>query len=143
MYRLKVAKNGPKLEPAKAVPQYENEDEKREARQKQAETMMAAMKANREKGVTTPGRSFSLAHATTGRFAEMLAGYVDRPVKDMTQLEGEYSFRLSYDPDGGMREDGLSIFTGIQEQLGLRLEAGNEPIELLVVDKVEKVPVAN
>lgn len=143
VYRLKVAKNGPKLEPAKAVPQYENEDEKREALMKRVEAMRAATKANSEKGIRTPGRSFSLAHATTARFAEMFSGHVDRPVKDMTQLEGEYSFRLAYDPDGGMREDGLSIFTAIQEQLGLRLEAGNEPIELLVIDKVEKVPVSN
>ena len=143
VYRLKVAKNGPKLKPAEAVPQYENEDEKREALMKRAETMRAATRANREKVIRTPGRSFSLAHATTGRFAETLSGHMDRPVKDMTQLEGEYSFRLAYDPDGGMREDGLSIFTAIQEQLGLKLEAGNEPIELLVIDKVEKVPVSN
>jgi uncharacterized protein (TIGR03435 family) len=143
VYRLKVAKNGPKLKPAEPVPHYENEDEKRETLQKRVEAMMAAMKANREKGISTPGRSFSLAHATTARFAETLSGHLDRPVKDMTQLEGEYSFHLAYDPDGGAREDGLSIFTAIQEQLRLKLEAGNEPIELLVIDKVEKVPVRN
>jgi uncharacterized protein (TIGR03435 family) len=143
VYRLKVAKNGPKLEPARAVPQYETDDERQDALMKRVEAMRAATKANQEKGIRTPGRSFGLARATTGKFAETLAGHLDRPVKDMTQLEGEYSFRLAYDPDGGMREDGLSIFTAIQEQLGLRLEAGNEPIELLVIDKVEKVPVSN
>jgi uncharacterized protein (TIGR03435 family) len=50
---------------------------------------------------------------------------------------------LQWDPEGGLRDDGISIFTAIQEQLGLRLEAGNEAIELLVIDKVEKVPVRN
>jgi uncharacterized protein (TIGR03435 family) len=107
------------------------------------------MKARREEntrlGIPTPSRSFGLARATTERFAEVLSTHLDRSVKDMTQLEGEYSFNLEWTPDSGMRDadSGLSIFIAIQEQLGLKLEAGNEPIEMLVIDKVEKTPVSN
>jgi uncharacterized protein (TIGR03435 family) len=107
------------------------------------EKIVAALKENVGNGVHTPSRWFGLARATTERFAEVLSGHLDRPVKDLTQLEGEYSFHLQWDPEGGLRDDGISIFTAIQEQLGLRLEAGNEAIELLVIDKVEKVPVRN
>jgi len=150
VYLLKAAKNDPKLKPAQEqLPHYENEDEKKEALQKQALENMAKMRAVREAnariGVRTPSRAFSVARGTMERFAEVLSGHLDRPVKDRTQIEGEYSFHVEYDPDSGLRDDpsGLSIFIAIQEQLGLKLEAGNEAIEWLVVDKAEKTPISN
>ena len=149
VYRLKVAKNGPKLKPAEELPHYDNEEQQQEAVRKKVLENMARMKARREEntrlGIPTPSRSFGLARATTERFAEVLSTHLDRSVKDMTQLEGEYSFNLEWTPDSGMRDadSGLSIFIAIQEQLGLKLEAGNEPIEMLVIDKVEKTPVSN
>jgi len=149
VYRLKVAKNGPKLQPPKDLPHYENEDERREAMQKQVLENMAKMRATREEnarnGIKTPSRSFGMARATMEKFAETLSGHLDRPVKDMTQLEGEYSFHLAWTPDSGMHDEPteLSIFIAIQEQLGLKLEAGNEAIEFLVIDKAEKAPTSN
>jgi uncharacterized protein (TIGR03435 family) len=149
VYRLKVAKNGPKLKPAEALAHYENDEEMRQASRKGAEAnlakMTAAMEANARNGIRTPTRSIGFARATMERFAEGLSSHLDRPVKDMTQLEGEYHFELEWTPDNGMRDDtsGVSIFTAIQEQLGLKLEAGNEPIELLVIDKAEKTPTSN
>jgi uncharacterized protein (TIGR03435 family) len=146
VYRLKVAKNGPKLKPPEELPRYENEEYKQEALRKRVMEMLEKAKAAKEAGTGIPnGRSFGLARATAERFAEVLAGYVDRPVKDMTQLDGEYSFHLEFTPDSGMREGvaGLSIFVAIQEQLGLRLEAGNDAMEILVIDKVDKVPTSN
>lgn len=149
VYRLKVAKNGPKLKPAEELPHYQDEDERREATTKRVQENLAKMRAAREanarSGIRTPSRSFSLARATTARFAEFLSSHLDRPVKDMTQLEGEYSFHLEYTPDAGLRDDpsGVSIFIAIQEQLGLKLEAGNENLELLIIDKVEKTPIGN
>jgi uncharacterized protein (TIGR03435 family) len=70
---------------------------------------------------------------------------LDRPVIDMTHLEGEYHFQLEWTPDSSIHEEpsGVSIFIAIQEQLGLKLDAGNEAIELLVIDKAEKAPTSN
>jgi uncharacterized protein (TIGR03435 family) len=75
----------------------------------------------------------------------VLSGHMGRPVKDMTELEGEYQFHLEWTPDSSIHDEpsGVSIFTAIQEQLGFKLEAGNEAIEVLVIDKAEKVPTSN
>jgi|SRR5579872_2017675 len=145
VYRLTVAKGGPKLTPAQETPKYENDAEMRAAMQAKARANMAAMSRDH----TGPTRSFGLANATMAKFAEMLSNNLDHPVKDMTQVEGTYSFNLRWSPDDGRVRDandepsGPSIFAAIQEQLGLKLEAGKESIELLVVDSAEKEPVSN
>ncbi len=142
---------GPDYKAPENLPHYDSEDERREATRNGAigehdknewRRLTPALAA--ESGQTIA--ALALARATTERFAEMLSGNLDRPVKDMTQLEGEYSFQLEWTPDIDLRDDGpssrVSIFTAIQEQLGLKLEAGNEAIELLVIDKAEKAPQA-
>jgi uncharacterized protein (TIGR03435 family) len=148
VYRLKVARNGPELKPPETLPDLPQDAEERQAamRKRVQENLakrVAAIQAGN--GIRGPSRAFGLARATTEKFAEVLSSHLDRPVKDMTQVEGEYSFHLEWTPDSGMRDDslGISIFTAIQEQLGLKLEAGNEAIELLVIDKSEKVPISN
>jgi uncharacterized protein (TIGR03435 family) len=151
VYRLKVARDGPRLKPPEELPHYDSEDERREAMRKGAmenlAKIRAAVEASTRTGIRTNNRRFGLARATTERFAEVLSSNLDRPVKDMTQLEGEYSFQLDWTPDSDLRDDEpssrVSIFTAIQEQLGLKLEAGNEAIELLVIDKAEKEPTSN
>ena len=149
VYRLKVAKGGPKLKPAEELPQYENEEERNKGLMQRAQANLEKMRATREAnlriGISTPSRSFGMARATVDKFAEMLARNLDRPVKDMTELEGEYSFHLEWTPDAELRDEGsgLSIFIAVQEQLGLRLEAANEPLELVVIEKAEKVPTSN
>ncbi len=146
VYRLKVAKDGPKLKP----PQDLDDDKRQKAIEKQQENVakrVAERESNDAKGIKTPGfRAFGMPRATTESFAENLSGYVDRPVKDMTQLKGEYFFRVEWTPDGLPQEDApsrVSIFMALQQQLGLKLEAANEPIEWLVIDKAERKPVSN
>lgn len=146
VYRLKVAKNGPRLMPAETLPQYQDDDEAKEARLKNAgdglEKMIADIKAgNRPLNL----RTSDMLRATPERFAEMLSDNVDRPLRDMTQLEGEYHFHLDWTPESAMHNDpsAISIFTAVQDQLGLRLEGGNEQIDMLVIDKAEKTPVSN
>ena len=65
---------------------------------------------------------------------------IDRPVLDKTGLDGYYDFTLDFSPGSGY--DGPSIFTAIQEQLGLKLESTKAPVEILVIDRGEH-PSAN
>jgi uncharacterized protein (TIGR03435 family) len=149
VYRLKVAKNGPKLKPPEEDPHYQTDAERKEAVKKVSEEFQARMKAMAAKGIRTAGtRSFNLSNATMEKFAEMLSNHLDRPVKDMTQLEGKYAFHLEWAQDNGPSTNtdetsGPSIFAALQEQLGLRLESGKDVFDLLVVDKAEKVPTSN
>ena len=84
-----------------------------------------------------------------------LAGQVHRSVVDRTGLtSGLYDVKLQWVDDLGFQQDGLGgvnataapehppIFTAIQEQLGLRIVPGKSPVEVLVIDSVEK-PSAN
>jgi uncharacterized protein (TIGR03435 family) len=69
----------------------------------------------------------------------------DRPGVDTTDLEGVYHLELKWAPDDAKGADSSapSVFTAIQEQLGLKLEARKMPIDVLVVDHAEKVPLKN
>ena len=56
---------------------------------------------------------------------------------------GKYDFELSWMPDPGTSNNavdssGPSIFTALQEQLGLRLESQKGPIPILVIDRIER-----
>jgi uncharacterized protein (TIGR03435 family) len=70
-------------------------------------------------------------------------------VKDLTETQGVFEFKLEWTPDDtppGAAPDGrtsASLFAAMQEQLGLRLEARKLPIEILVIDHVEKTPTGN
>jgi len=68
----------------------------------------------------------------------------DRPVIDKTGLTGNYDIDLHWMPDDqqGTPDAGPSLFTALQEQLGLKLVPAKGPIETFVVDHVER-PSAN
>jgi uncharacterized protein (TIGR03435 family) len=77
--------------------------------------------------------------------AEQLSNMLDRPVIDKTGISGSFDFELEYSeavtqPDRNpVPESGAAdIFAAIQEQLGLKLETSKAPINVLVVDKIEK-----
>jgi uncharacterized protein (TIGR03435 family) len=77
----------------------------------------------------------------------MLTGQTERKVIDKTGLKGKYSFTLKWTPDaeaGSATGDDakVGLLTALEEQLGLKLEAGKGPVEYLIVDHVEK-PSAN
>jgi uncharacterized protein (TIGR03435 family) len=68
-------------------------------------------------------------------------------VVDQTGLTGAYNIQLAWAPDTAVATgaDPLapSVFTAIQEQLGLRLAAGKTAVRLLVVDHIDKSPTDN
>jgi len=72
--------------------------------------------------------------------AQALAGRLDRPVIDKTGLTALFDFHLQFAPDNGAAADSAapSIFTAVQEQLGLKLSPDTGPVEVLVVDHIEK-----
>jgi uncharacterized protein (TIGR03435 family) len=75
--------------------------------------------------------------------AELLAIAQRQPVVDRTGIAGNYEIKLSYAPMGSTDSALPSVFTAVQEQLGLRLEPQMVPVEMLVIDRVEKESVAN
>jgi len=87
-----------------------------------------------------PGRFFGEAIPMT-MFVNLLAGPLGRPVVNKTGLAGRYDIDLRYDPASGQSPDAAdtpSLFTAIQEQLGLRLESAKGPVEFLVIDHIER-----
>jgi len=100
------------------------------------------------------GVNMTVYNGTMTNFAifGLQGAVVDRPVVDRTGLTDRYDFALKWMPDdsqfGGHMQfpevkDSLpSLFTAIQEQLGLKLEPMKAPVDVLVIDHVEK-PSAN
>jgi uncharacterized protein (TIGR03435 family) len=103
---------------------------------------------------------------TTSKLADLLTPGAGRPVVDKTGLTGLYDVRLSFLPvqsANGMppppapmgpagetssvspaRTDGPpSIFTALQQELGLRLDTGKASVKFVVIDHVDKTPVPN
>ncbi len=83
---------------------------------------------------------------TPDAIARTLTAYVDRPVINRTGLAGTFSFDLAFTlelpPQGApadpVPEPGTSIFTAAREQLGLRLQSARAPVDVLVIDRVER-----
>jgi uncharacterized protein (TIGR03435 family) len=102
-------------------------------------------------GFRAPGM-LGVVNATMGDFVSaMQSNVLDRPVVDRTGLQGRFDFTLNWTPDESQfRGMGLQVppppadaklpglFTAIQEQLGLKLESVNAPVEVIVIDRVEK-----
>lgn len=102
---------------------------------------------------------------TMASLTRFLANSLDRPVQDFTGLTGTYDIDISWAPDPGIDRPSAfaeatqalspdaaaslpaaptaTIFTAIRDSLGLRLEPRNEPVEMLVIDHVERIPIEN
>jgi uncharacterized protein (TIGR03435 family) len=126
IYELVVAKGGSKI---------------------QEDTTSARSRA----GLTGPGK-FAAQKTSLTMFAQLLGTLAGRPVVDKTGLASTYSFKLDWTPEVGeggppglARPDfappdsnGPSLFTALQEQLGLRLQSAKGPVESLVIEAAEK-----
>lgn len=84
----------------------------------------------------------TFSNASMRTLTDFLGGRVDRPVLDLTGLTKNYDFKLEWAPDEAAESNSPSIFTALQEQLGLKLEAMKRAVEIVVIDHAEK-PSAN
>lgn len=89
-------------------------------------------------------------HVSMQRFADRLSRMVDLPVIDQTGMRGTYTFKLEWDPaanqlspDAPSDSQGPSIFRAMQQQLGLRLDPRKLPVQILVIDHIERQPTEN
>jgi len=129
VYRLTVSKNGEKLtdvDPPEAVPGPQN----------------SSMRAGPGAVI---GSSVPMIQIVT-----VLSRLMDRPLIDKTGLTGFYSFNLRFAAESAPRAlsgasatstpptDDPSLFTALQDQLGLKLESAQEPVEVLVIDSARK-----
>jgi uncharacterized protein (TIGR03435 family) len=132
VYALVVGKNGSKLTPHTGGPP------------------SPAEASNSGRG------SLSVKKGSTAALASLLSLQLGRTVIDKTDLKGEFDFKLEWAHErgqGGMESLGLppdpprpqpadsngpSIFTAVQEQLGLRLESRKGPVEIIVIDHAER-----
>ena len=74
---------------------------------------------------------------TMDLLTQLLANASDRIVVDRTALKGGFAIDLEWSPDQ-TASDKPSIFTAVQEQLGLKLESTKGPVDVLVIDHVER-----
>jgi uncharacterized protein (TIGR03435 family) len=94
------------------------------------------------------GGAMMIGVGTMDQFADMLAGSAGRPVLNRTGREGRYVYMVHYtplssQPDATSDSGPPDLFTAVQQQTGLRLEARKQPVEILVVDRAEKAPAEN
>jgi uncharacterized protein (TIGR03435 family) len=146
VYALLIAKNGPKLQEAKPGDTYPNGIKGPDGR------AGAGMMFMNGRGSVT-GQGLPIAN-----LVRLLSLQLGRTVVDKTGLTAKYDFTLQWTPDesqGAMFKgpgpgpqgtagppppdpSGPSIFTAVQEQLGLKLESQKGPVEMLVVDHAEQ-----
>jgi uncharacterized protein (TIGR03435 family) len=117
-YVLEVARNGPKLEKAPGGEGVTNS-------------------TTNNTGITIDARNTNM-----DAFARILARSVDLPVVNHTALEGVFNVKVTWTPERaaarGALMEGPSLFTALQEQLGLRLRSEKAPVPVLVIDRLEK-----
>ena len=100
--------------------------------------------------LSVPGRIFS-KRMLMPILVTLLSRFTGQPVVDMTGLEGFYEIHLEWSPETlaaggaapGSEQSGPSVYTAVQEQLGLKLESRKGPLDILIVDHAEKTPTAN
>ena len=96
-----------------------------------------------------PNTTLNLDDGTVDYFCKLLGLMLDRPIVDKTGIPGKYGFHLEFATDqstpgalefGPLSDDpsAPSVFTVVQQELGLKLEPTRGPREFLVVDRVER-----
>lgn len=135
VYALIAGKNGPKIQAeADGAPRGPNSG-----------TRVSRM-ATGDTEITVSGIPLTV-------FANLISNQVGRTVLDKTGLKGNFTFKLTFAPDTLQQPwaadkgtdhplstdaDGPSIFTALQEQLGLKLDPQKGPVDVVVIDEAQK-----
>jgi uncharacterized protein (TIGR03435 family) len=161
VYELVVGKNGPKLTLTKgnAPTPTQPPPNKTIAADKEGFPILPAgvgsfqWVRNGHVFITAKGQSLSLVtNALEQQGLDVdAAGLATSRVVDKTGLTGKYDFHFDFarrQEEAGAKFDsqvdrGPSVFSAVQDQLGLKLELKKGPIEFLVIDQVDKVPIGN
>jgi uncharacterized protein (TIGR03435 family) len=153
VYQMVIGKNGHKLHASEFQP--EDKPEPKPDPGAPAHAAGGTSDAQKRGAMIRMGRGMLDAQmANISALANMLGQQLGRPVLDKTGLKGSWDFKLEWTPDESQRSMGFggaghegpppgdasgpSLFTALQEQLGLRLETAKGPVEILVIDRVEK-----
>jgi uncharacterized protein (TIGR03435 family) len=131
-YALVVSRNGPKLNP-------------------RSDTCAPSPTGVKCGGFSTRPGHFTGRHVTVAQVAALLSNRSGRPVENKTALDGFFDVELTWTPDPGQLPQGPgpddarpfdpsgpSLFTALEEQLGLKLEPSTTLVEHLVVERVER-----
>jgi uncharacterized protein (TIGR03435 family) len=133
-YDLVIDKSGSKLKPSPLPPPPSEEEAKAHPE-----------KYSKGSGMTMGPGMFEATAVSVRSLASQLANAVGKPVHDATNLTGTYDINLHFRPEDSPADtasDLPSIFSAVQEQLGLKLVPSKGPVETLVVDAAQK-PEAN
>jgi uncharacterized protein (TIGR03435 family) len=153
VYMLSIAKDGPKIKPVDSDPH--------EAELPKPPSGGRGAAGSPPQGAVGPGSMSTNVNRTKGemnantvplsRFAQALSRQLRRPVLDQTNLKGMYTIHLEWAPDtlaAGVNPAGAdalppdpsgpSLFTAVQEQLGLKLTSSKGPVQVLVIRSVQK-----
>lgn len=163
IYALVAAKNGPKLKPAE-TPVEDGPPSRGSGIPRGARSVMMMRGAE--------GMHLKAPSATLTNLAEMISRFAERPVVDMTGIEGHYDFDLAFAPEttrgmppmgpgamgrgpAGLGPNGpaeapsdasverAGTIQDSVQRYGLKLEPRKAPMEIVVVDHIEKVPTEN
>jgi uncharacterized protein (TIGR03435 family) len=77
---------------------------------------------------------------TIGQLVRSLSAWMKEPVSDFTGLNGLFALALTFQhgASGADRDDPPSVFTAMQEQLGLKLEPAGVEVRVLIIDHIER-----
>jgi uncharacterized protein (TIGR03435 family) len=170
VYKLTLAAKGSKLKETALAPEPAPSPAASEPPNPQAMRAIMSAPPNDAEGFPVLKKSGWASRSEDGRtkmtavamsmqqLTNMLSTQLGRDVIDETGLTGKYDFRLEYANDGTMgpvvpmpvmvnrtpvEPSGAPIFKALQDYLGLKLESGKAPREVLVIDKAEKTPIEN
>ena len=133
VYALLISKKGPKFKPS-------------------SEPIDPAKQSMSRSSTAAGSIKIVAAGQTIPQLVSALFQQTDHPIMDLTGLTGRYDFTLTFasrrrselsstPPD--TRDDAPAIFQALQQQLGLKLEARKMPVDLVIVDSGQKIPVEN